>query len=448
MARICIKILLIFLIIGNTSVIWAQPQDTTATFADTEAIQKKPSESQSSNGAYSVFIKYFLPMLMSVLGAVLVYLIKKYFDLSKENSDLKAKQDSYKKEISKNIQDLQEQIERHEFCTRREKLYRELDLPFMHWQGVENCVIFKEKEKRHLVAIQEIDKPEYRDWLAARDFLLLAIYKEVVKENHQEAIDLINHIFSLKENHAEIQASAYLQKARILKEYTENNIPEILDLLEKAKKLNPYNISCLYYYAKVNNDIKEYKVASAILKELREIKQSELFPINISLTLADVYTSLQKYEAALELVESYLIFHPYHVKSIKSKASIYFHNEKVTDDAIERFRAQIMSINTGDDPELHYAVALLEYRLKKYEDAEKRLDRIILKRHRFVDYRVLLANIYFDRDNEEKLLDTLRKIENIDSDKISKRKIKNVIKQIEDIGLGEAKKKRSFNIGI
>ncbi|MBD3287867.1 hypothetical protein GF337_03610 [candidate division KSB1 bacterium] len=447
MARNCANILLLLLTIIYTPYLLALPQDTTASSANTDIVPNNAPEVESS-----ILEKYLIPVIMGLLVTVIGYLIKKYFDYRAENSDLKAEkqiyQSTFKNEVDEKLSNLQQQIKYYEFCTRREKLYRELDLPFMHWQGVENCVIFKEKEKRQLTAIKEFDNPEYKKWLAAKDFLLLAIYKEVVVENHSKALELINHIYTLQSNPTEIQASANLQKARILMEHEENNIPEILDLLEKAKKLNPHNISCLYYYAKVNNDIREYKVAASILEELREIKQAEFFPVNISLTLADVYTSLKKYDNALELVESYLIFHPYHVKSIKSKASIYFHNKKITNEAIERFREQIMSINTGDDPELHYAVALLEYRLQKYDEAEKRLDRIIVKRHRFVDYRILLANIYFDRENEEKLLDTLRKIVNIDSDKISKRKIKNVIEKIEKHGLLEAKKKLRFNIGI
>jgi len=421
--RNVIYFILIIALLANLSIIiYADAQDSTAVV--------KGSAATTPGSKLPVKIFKFLKD-WSLWGLFLGAVIWAYKKLAID----------FLKKWQSQIDGLKKQLEKHEFYYKRERVYRELDLPFMHWHGVENCIVFSDKEKRYVKPIKDLNDDQYKEWLAPRDYLLLAIYREMCSGDHQQAISLLNETIEKVENDPEILASCYLQKARILREHEANNIRQILDLLDQAKQLDSHNISCLFYYAKINNEIQEYEIAAQTLEKLRELKHVDLFPININMALADVYTSMKKFDNALNLVESYLIFHPYHVKSIKSKANIYFHNKEISKDLVERYCNQILSINTGDDPELHYAVALLEYRLQQYDAAKKRLDMIINKRPRFMDYRLLLANIYFELGKEAELLETLKKIEMLDSETISKRKIKNVIEKIETLGLEEAKKK-------
>jgi len=415
--------ILIIALLANLSIImYADAQDSTAV---TKGSAATTPESTFPDKIVNILKNYGLWTI--ILGAV-VWAFKRIIA-------------EYFTKWQTQLNDVKKQLEKHEFYYKRERVYRELDLPFMHWHGVENCIVFSDKEKRYVKPIKDLNDDQYKEWLAPRDYLLLAIYREICSGDHQQAISLLNETIEKVENDPEILASCYLQKARILREHEANNVRQILDLLDQAKQLDSHNISCLFYYAKINNEIQEYEIAAQTLEKLRELKHVDLFPININMALADVYTSMKKFDNALNLVESYLIFHPYHVKSIKSKANIYFHNKEISKDLVERYCNQILSINTGDDPELHYAVALLEYRLQQYDAAKKRLDMIINKRPRFMDYRLLLANIYFELGKEAELLETLKKIEMLDSETISKRKIKNVIEKIETLGLEEAKKK-------
>jgi tetratricopeptide (TPR) repeat protein len=198
--------------------------------------------------------------------------------------------------------------------------------------------------------------------------------------------------------------------------------------------------------AKIRNETGDFEIAANILEDIRKMPNSNLYPINIDLTLADVYISMKDYKKALNLVESYLIFHPYHVKSIKSKASIYYSDDSLPENVILQFCNQIEAINVGDDPELHYAVALLEYRLKRFDKVEKRLNSIILKKPSFIDYRFLLANIYFELNKEGELLKTLQVIKTLVTNLKLKRQVTRIIHNIEQSGIAKIKEKGQFNI--
>ncbi len=45
---------------------------------------------------------------------------------------------------------------------------------------------------------------------------------------------------------------------------------------------------------------------------------------------------MKDFKKALDLVEGYLMFHPYHVKSIKSKASIYYSDKNIDEATIQQ----------------------------------------------------------------------------------------------------------------
>ena len=349
-------------------------------------------------------------------------------------------------EWSETLNSLNDRTEKLEFLYQRERLYRELEIPFIHWHGVKNCIDFSGKEKQVLKHLKFFDKKEYKLWLTPRDLLLLGVYKEICEDNYKQGLQLITEVLELVDVSLEIKAACFLQQARMLLEHKKNNVNNIYKILENAKSFSPQNISILFLDAKIRNDTGDCKIAATILEQIRTLPNANLFPINIDLTLADVYSNMKDYKKALDLVESYLIFHPYHVKSIKSKASIYCSDKKIDKATVEQFREQLQFINIGDDPELNYAIALLEYRLKKFASAEKRLNSIIIKRPSFIDYRSLLANIYFEMNKEEELLKTLEIIITLVANTKTKDRIKKIIENIEKLGVAKAKKTKRFNI--
>jgi len=349
-------------------------------------------------------------------------------------------------EWSETLNSLNDRTEKLEFLYQRERLYRELEIPFIHWQGMENCIDFSGKEKQVLKHLKFFDKKEYKPWLTPRDLLLLGVYREICDNNFKKGLQLITEVLALADVSPEIKAACFLQQARILLEHKKNNVNTIYKILENAKNFSPQNISILFLDAKIRNDTGDCKIAATILEQIRTLPNANLFPINIDLTLADVYSNMKDYKKALDLVESYLIFHPYHVKSIKSKASIYCSYKKIDKATVEQFCEQLQLINIGDDPELNYAIALLEYRLKKFAKAEKRLNSIIIKRPSFIDYRSLLANIYFELNKEEELLKTLEIIITLVPNTKTKDRIKKIIENIEELGVAKAKKSKRFNI--
>jgi len=371
-----------------------------------------------------------------------------YNDLETRFTKVSTEFQALAKAFSASEKTIFEKFKQFDFYYSREKLYRELELPFIHWQGVENCIVFADREKKILKNLTYFDSEELKPWLSACDLLLLSMYWEICEGNYKKGLQQIQDILSLKELSSEIEASCLLQQARIHLENEKNDIHKIFKLLEKAKKLSPNNISILYLDAKLHNDSGEHKIAATILEKIRIIPNANLFPINIDLTLADVYTNMKNFKKALNLVEGYLMHHPYHVKSIKSKASILCADKTIDKNIVEQFCAQINTLNIGDDPELHYAIALLEYRLKRYEQAEERLNYIIERRPTFIDYRSLLANIYFDLNKEDELVRTLEMIKKLVNNTKMKERIKKIEENIEKLGIQKAKKVGRFNILI
>ena len=344
------------------------------------------------------------------------------------------------------IEEIKKQIAKLEFLSLREGVYRELDRHFINWNGLENCVAFTEGEKRAIKILKPFEKEEVQPWLSYYDQLMLSIYWDVFEKNREQGLKRIADVMAQPDVPPDIQACCLLQKARIYWEENQNNTKSIYELLEGARSLCPTNISMYFLEAKIRNETGDFEIAVNILEDIRKMPNSNLYPINIDLTLADVYISMKDYKKALNLVESYLIFHPYHVKSIKSKASIYYSDDSLPENVILQFCNQIEAINVGDDPELHYAVALLEYRLKRFDKVEKRLNSIILKKPSFIDYRFLLANIYFELNKEGELLKTLQVIKTLVTNLKLKRQVTRIIHNIEQSGIAKIKEKGQFNI--
>lgn len=346
------------------------------------------------------------------------------------------------------IQSLKDQSDKLEFLCLREKLYRELEIQFMHWQGLANCIVFAEKEKQTMKRLKLFTNDRFETWLTPLDRLLLSLYFEIVENDAKKALQMIETLLSQPEVSEELKASCLLQQARIHREHRNDDVHSIFKLLEQASDLSPNNISPLFLHAKIRYDIGDYKIAAKILEQARNVPNANLFPIIINLTLADVYIKIRKFKEALRLVESYLIFHPYHVKSIKSKASIFCADRSINEATVEQFREQIQAINVGDDPELHFTIALLDYRLKKNREAEERLTVNIIKRPSFIEYRALLANIYFELNREDELLKTLDIIKTLVTDGKVKTQVDKVIGNIERKGIEEAKKTGRFDIPL
>lgn len=414
----------------------AGSKDTTAISAAKEAepsvnSSQVPSTASKSDG-WTVS-KIFEKMLLPIILAFVLWLIRQVY---------KSVTDKWLKEV----QNIKQQLIKLEFQCSREGIYRELDRYFVHWTGVENCVIFTDEERRVVRILKAFTGAEVQPWLAPYDQLMLGIYWDVYAKDRSRGIKQIDAILSQTDVPLEVQASCCLQKARMMAEENQNNFHAIYELLETASKLNPVNISIRFLEAKLRNETGDYKIAASILEDIRKMPNAGSYPINIDLTLADVCISMKDYKKALNLVENYLMFHPYHVKSIKSKASIYYSDTSLPESAIVQFCNQIEAINVGDDPELHYAVALLEYRLHKYAEAERRLNSIIVKKPSFIDYRSLLANIYFELNNQEKLLETLRVMRSLLTNPNSKRQVSRIIHSIETDGLEKTKQAGQFNI--
>lgn len=410
--------------------------DTTATAAARAAApsansSQVPSAVSKSDG-WTV-TKIFEKMLLPIILAFVLWLIRQVY----KNVTTKWLQE---------VETIKKQLIRLEFQCSREGIYRELDRYFVHWSGVENCVIFTEEERRVVRILKAFAGEEVQPWLAPYDRLMLGIYWDVYARDRSRGIGQIDAILAQADVPSEVQASCYLQKARMMAEEQQNNYQAIYHLLENASKLNPANISIRFLEAKLRNETGDYKIAATILDDIRKMPNAGTYPINIDLTLADVCISMKDYKKALNLVENYLMFHPYHVKSIKSKASIYYSDTSLPESAIIQFCNQIEAINVGDDPELHYAVALLEYRLHKYAEAERRLNSIIMKKPSFIDYRSLLANIYFELNNQEKLLETLRVMRSLLTNPGSKRQVGRIIHSIETDGIEKTKHSGQFNI--
>ncbi len=430
---------------------------------------EKPSndEKLSSFDRLDYLIKWGIP---SLLVGLIIWLLKTVFkqhetivDLRneikesgsekklKEIENIKTALGNLENEVRTNsstVKSLKDQSDKLEFLCWREKLYRELELQFMHWQGLANCIVFTEKEKQTIKRLKLFTNDRFETWLTPLDRLLLSLYWEICENNEKKGLQLIETILLQPEVPEEIQASCLLQQARIHRDHRKNDVNSIFKLLEQANELSPNNISILFLHAKIRNDIGDFKIAAKILEQIRNIPNANFFPIIINLTLADVYIKIRKFKEALELVESYLIFHPYHVKSIKSKASIYCADQSINEATVEQFREQIQAINIGDDPELHFTIALLEYRLKKYEEAEERLNFNIIKRPSFIEYRALLANIFFELNKEEELLKTLDIIKTLVNNTKVKAQVEKVINNIEKKGIEEAKKTGRFDIPL
>lgn len=414
------------------------PRDTTTISAAKDVAPaanstRAPFAATKSDGwtASRIFEKMLLPIIL----AFVLWLIRQVY---------KNVTEKWLKEIA----DIKKQLTRLEFQCLREGIYRELDRHFVHWTGLENCVIFTDDEKRVVRILKAFTREEVQPWLAPYDQLMLGIYWDVYTKNRSQGIQQIDAILAQSDVPSEVQASCHLQKARMMAEENQNNFHAIYQLLETASKLNPANISIRFLEAKLRNETGDYKIAASILEDIRKMPNAASYPINIDLTLADVCISMKDYKKALNLVENYLMFHPYHVKSIKSKASIYYSDTSLPESAIIQFCNQIEAINVGDDPELHYAVALLEYRLHKFAEAEKRLNLIIVKKPSFIDYRSLLANIYFELNNKEKLLETLRVMRSLLTNPNSKRQVGRIIHSIETEGIEKVRQAGQFNISL
>jgi len=445
-------------------------QDTTSKEHRPSSPQnEKPSndEKVSSFNRFDYIIKWGIP---SLLVGLIIWLLKTMFqkhetivdlrnELKRSSSEKKPEEmDNIKTSLTRleneiransgTIKSLRDQSDKLEFLCWREKLYRELELQFMHWQGLANCIIFTDKEKQIIKRLKLLTNVRFEPWLTPLDRLLLSLYWEICEHDAKKALQLIEQIVSQPDVPEEIQASCFLQQARIHLEQYQHDVNSIFKLLDRATELSPNNISILFLHAKIRNDIGDFKIAAKILEQIRNIPNANFFPIIINLTLADVYIKIRKFKEALELVESYLIFHPYHVKSIKSKASIYCADLSINEATVERFREQIQAINIGDDPELHFTIALLEYRLKKFGEVEKRLNSIIMKRPSFVEYRALLANIYFELNKEDELLKTLEIIKTLVTNTKVKNQVEKVINNIEKKGIEEAKKTGRFDIPL
>lgn len=445
-------------------------QDSTSQEQTSSSIQNEKSSAQKTPSSFDrldYIIKWGIP---SLLVALVIWLLKTVFQQYGTISDLKNQVNQLSSEkIPREIENLKtslatlqtethsnaatlksikDQSDKLEFLCLREKLYRELELQFMHWQGLANCIVFTDKEKQAIKRLKLFTIERFEAWLTPLDRLLLSLYWEICENKEKTSLQLIEDILSQPEVAEEIQASCLLHQARINLEYRKNDVNSIFKLLEQANDLSPNNISILFLHAKIRNDIGDFKIAAKILEQIRNIPNANFFPIIINLTLADVYIKIRKFKEALELVESYLIFHPYHVKSIKSKASIYCADLAINEATVERFREQIQAINIGDDPELHFTIALLEYRLKKYVEAEKRLNSIIIKRPSFIEYRALLANICFELNKGEELLKTLDIIKALVSNTKVKAQVEKVINNIEKKGIEEAKKTGRFDIPL
>lgn len=387
----------------------------------------------------------FEPMWAADLSNKLEITIKSVFEENYDTPFFKSVSDI---EESKSLKKIEERINLVEFLTLRESLYRELELQFMSWHGLANCLIFTDTEKQSIKRLKLFANDKFETWLTPLDRLLLSLYWEICENNKKKGLQLIETILLQPEVPKEIQASCLLQQARIHRDHRKNDVNSIFKLLEQANELSPNNISILFLHAKIRNDIGDFKIAAKILEQIRNIPNANFFPIIINLTLADVYIKIRKFKEALELVESYLIFHPYHVKSIKSKASIYCADQSINEATVEQFREQIQAINVGDDPELHFTIALLEYRLKKYEQAQRRLNSIISRRQSYIEYRALLANIFFELNKEEELLKTLDIIKTLVTNAKVKAQVEKVISNIEKKGIEKAKKTGRFDIPL
>ena len=462
--KIAIIILLIsvFIIYQPQLLAFYKLNDSAAQSTKTSSQQ---TEKSKSFDRLDYVIKWGIPTLLILLISWLVQIVfkqhgkitdlknalrqsskEKKINIEKIVTDIQDDFQSISCEWTENLNSLNKRLDKLEFLYQRERLYRELELQFIHWNGVENCIVFTDKERLIIKYLKFFDNKEIESWLTPRDFLLLGIYWEICDNNYRKGLKLIRKVQSRDDVSSEIIAACYLQEARILLDHKKNNINTIYKILEQAKKSSPNNISILFLDAKIRNDIGDYKIAALILEKIRTISNANLFPINIDLTLADVYSNMKNYKKALELVERFLMFHPYHVKSIKSKASIYCSDKNIDDTTVEQFCNQINTINIGDDPELHYAIALLEYRLKRYSQAEERLNYIIEKRPLFIDYYSLLANIYFELNREEELLKTLEIIRTLVQNTKMKERVEKIIGKIEKLGIEKAKKTGRFNI--
>jgi len=410
---------------------------------------------QQSQNNFSVILQWGLPALFIGIILALFRVVLKQFKENIDNFKVNIEQKinaSFQElknhyiKIEARIEKLEKQINQNEFMNLREGLYRELDNHFGAWQGIGDCTEFNERDKAALKNISLFLRESHEPLLNDQDLLLLAIFWDVHQSDYLKALDIINKIFCHDNVSSTIKSSCYIQKVRILLEHNKYTSKHLHEMLEKAQKLNPQNISAYYLDARIYHISGLYENAVHRLEDAIRLPRATFYPINLNLTLADVYISLKEFDKALNLIESYLIIYPFHVKSIKSKASIYYSHPKIDTQTVKRFLEQIISINIADDPELDYAASLLECRLRKYPAATKRLQKIIRKRDNFIEYRGLLAEIYLELEMKEELIDTIREIKLLTDGQEIKRKIENAIKEILENGVAAFKRKNKDGI--
>lgn len=410
---------------------------------------------QRPQNAVEWMLKWGIPALFVGIILALFKLVTKQFkennEQFKENVEQKItvtlqELKNINAKIDARIDKLEKQISHNEFMNLREGLYRELDNHFGAWQGIGNCIEFNERDRAVIQNISLFLRESYGSLLNDHDLLLLAIFWDIHQNEYLKALDIINKIFCHDNVPDTIKSSCYIQKVRILVEHNKYPANLLHEMLEKARKLNPQNISAFFLDARIYHSCGLHENAAHRLEDAINLPRATLYPINLTLTLADVYISLKEFDKALGLIESYLIVYPFHVKSIKSKASIYYSHPKIDMQIVKQFLEQILSVNIADDPELDYAAALLECRLKSYQDAIKRLHKIIRKRDNFIEYRGLLAEIYLELEMKDELIETIREIKLLTDDEDIKRKIDNVIKEILETGITTIKRRKKGRI--